>query len=128
MNRESILNYVEKTYKSTPEYLWKSYPEHAVLRHRDNRKWYAIIMSVPKDKLGLNGTENIDIINVKCEPEMIGSLRMTEGILPGYHMNKGHWISILLDGSVDDAMICQLLDMSFQLTETKKKKGKGVSI
>ncbi len=64
------------------------------------------------------------IMDLKCELEMIGSLRMTKGIFPGYHMNKGNWISVLLDGSVDESMVFHLLDISFSLTGDKKKKVK----
>lgn len=122
MDRKIIFDYAKKVYESTPKYLWAKYPNYAVLRHSDNRKWYAIIMNVSKDKLGLDGTEEVDIIDVKCESGMIGSLRMTEGIVAGYHMNKGNWISVLLDGSVDESMIYNLLDMSFELTKDKAKK------
>ncbi len=124
MDRKTIFDYANKTYQSTPEYLWAKYPNDAVLRHSDNNKWYAIIMNVPKDKLGLDGTEEVDIINLKCEPEMIGPLRMTKGIFAGYHMNKRNWISVLLDDSIDESMIYSLLDMSFLLTEDKKKREK----
>lgn len=122
MDRKTIFDYTNKAYRSTPEYLWAKYPNYAVLRHNDNNKWYAIIMNVSRDKLGLDGTEEVDIMDVKCEPEMIGSLRMTNGIFAGYHMNKGSWISVLLDGSVDESMIYNLLDMSFGLTKDKKKE------
>lgn len=122
LDRKMIFDYAKKVYRSTPEYLWTKYPNYAVLRHSDNNKWYAIVMNVSKDKLGLDGTEEVDIINVKCESEMIGPLRMTKGIFAGYHMNKGSWISVLLDGSVDESMIYDLLDMSFGLTKDKKKK------
>lgn len=124
MDRKTIFDYANQTYQSKPEYLWVKYPDYAVLRHSDNNKWYAIIMNVSKDKLGLDGTEEVDIMDLKCEPEMIGSLRMTKGIFAGYHMNKGNWISVLLDDSVDESMIYSLLDMSFSLTEDKKKKVK----
>lgn len=120
MNRKTVFDYANQTYGSTPEYLWAKYPEYAVLRHCDNNKWYAIIMNVSKDKIGLDGTEEVDIMDLKCEPEMIGSLRMTEGIFAGYHMNKGNWISVLLDDSMDETMIYSLLDMSFRLTGNKK--------
>ena len=120
MDRKAVFEYVNKKYKSTPEYLWVSDPESAVLRHIDNNKWYAIIMNVSKDKLGLDGTEKIDIIDIKCDPEIIGSLRMVKGIFPGYHMNKDNWISVLLDDSVDKDMLFNLLDMSFDLTQNKK--------
>ena len=120
MDREAVFEYANKKYKSAPEYLWVRDPESAVLRHRDNNKWYAIIMNVSKDKLGLDGTEKIDIIDMKCDPEIIGSLRMVKGIFPGYHMNKDNWISVLLDDSVDEDMLYNLLDMSFNLTKNKK--------
>jgi len=119
-----VFDYAKRTYQSLPEHLWAKYPNYAVLRHHDNKKWYAVIMNVPGEKLGLEGTEEVDIMDLKCEPEMIGPLRMTKGILAGYHMNKGNWISVLLDGSVDETMIFHLLDMSFSLTEDKKKKVK----
>ncbi len=120
MDRKTVFDYANQTYGSKPEYLWAKYPEYAVLRHRDNNKWYAIIVNVSKDKIGLDGTEEVDIMDLKCEPEMIGSLRMTEGIFAGYHMNKGNWISVLLDDSMDETMIYSLLDMSFRLTGDKK--------
>ncbi len=122
MDRKTIFDYANKIYQSVPEYLWKKYPDYAVLRHNDNNKWYAIIMNVSKDKLGLDGTEVVDIMDIKCEPAMIGSLRMTKGIFAGYHMNKENWVSVLLDGSVDESMIYNLLDMSFRLTKSKTKK------
>lgn len=121
MDRKTIFDYAYKTYKSSPEYLWAKDPDSAILRHSDNNKWYALFMKISEDKLGLDGTEEIDIMDVKCDPEMIGSLRETEGIFAGYHMNKRNWITVLLDGSVDESMVYNLLDMSFGLTEDKKK-------
>lgn len=121
LDRTSIFDYANRTYRSIPEYLWKRQPDYAVLRHIDNKKWYAIIMNIEKDKLGLNSTEKVDIINLKCEPEIIGSLQMTKGIFAGYHMNKKYWISVLLDGSINENMLYDLLDMSFQLTGNKKR-------
>ena len=72
-------------------------------------------MNVPKNKLGLNGTEEIDILVVKCYPEMIGSLRKSKGFLPAYHMNKEHWITIILDKTVDKEKIKFLIDQSYEL-------------
>ena len=53
---------------------------------------------------------------------MIGSLRLEQGFFPAYHMNKDKWISVALDGSVDDEQLMFLLDMSFELTDVKIKK------
>lgn len=111
MDRKAVFDYAYKTYHSMPEYLWEKYPDYAVLRHNDNNKWYAIIMNVPKGKLSLDGTEKVDIMDIKCEPEMTGSLQMAEGIFAGYHMNKRNWVSVLLNGSIDERMVYRLLDM-----------------
>ena len=79
-------------------------------------------MDIPKEKLGLKGGGMIDIVNLKCEPLLIGSLRSGTGFFPAYHMSKDKWISVALDGSVDDEQIKMLLDMSFDLTNVGKKQ------
>ena len=65
---------------------------------------------------GLAGNQIIDILNVKSDPLLIGSLRSKQGYFPAYHMNKEKWVSIALDGSVPDDEIKNLLDMSYKLT------------
>ena len=67
MKKEEIFEYVQKQYGTNPEYLWRKLPDSAVLRHK-NGKWYAVIMTVEKSKLGLEGREMVDIIDVKCDP------------------------------------------------------------
>ena len=126
--REEILAFAASEYSTTPEYLWAKNPRFAVLRHKDSRKWFGLIMDVPRERLGLGedassltASPEVDILNVKCDPMLSGSLRMQTGILPGYHMNKGNWISILLDGTVNIEQIFTLLDMSYELTASKKK-------
>ncbi len=47
----------------------------------------------------------------------IGSFRMEPGIFPGWHMNKAHWLTVTLDGTVDDEKIKFLVDMSYELTK-----------
>lgn len=116
MDREEIFEYVKKQYGTIPEYLWSSSPDSAVLRHQ-NGKWYAVIMNVEKSKLGLNGDGTVEIIDVKCDPEMTGMIIQTYGFLPGYHMNKQHWITILLDGTVEESKILDSLDMSYDLID-----------
>ena len=119
MKREEIFEYVKEQYGTVPEYLWNSSPESAILRHK-NGKWYAAILRVEKSKLGLKEEGTVDIINVKCEPDMVGLLTQTYGFLPGYHMNKKYWITMLLDGSVSEAKILDFLDMSYDLIDGKK--------
>ena len=120
VDREEIFEYVKKQYGTIPEYLWSSSPDSAVLRHQ-NGKWYAVIMTVEKSKLGLNGDGAVEIIDVKCDPEMTGMIIQTYGFLPGYHMNKQHWITILLDGIVGESKILDFLDMSYDLIDGLRK-------
>lgn len=120
MDREEIFEYVKKQYGTIPEYLWSSSPDSAVLRHH-NGKWYAVIMNVERSKLGLDGDDTVEIIDVKCDPEMTGMIIQTYGFLQGYHMNKQHWITILLDGIVGESKILDFLDMSYDLIDRMQK-------
>ena len=120
VDREKIFEYVKEQYGTLPEYLWRSSPDSAVLRHK-NGKWYAAVMSVEKSKLGLDGNDIVEILNVKCDPEMVGVIIQTYGFLPGYHMNKQHWITILLDGIVGESKILDFLDMSYDLIDRMQK-------
>ncbi len=120
VDRKEIFEYVKKQYGTIPEYLWSSSPDSAVLRHQ-NGKWYAVIMNVERSKLGLDGDGTVEIIDVKCDPEMTGMIIQTYGFLPGYHMNKQHWITILLDGTVGESKILDFLDMSYDLIDGLRK-------
>ena len=124
MDRFELTKYISETYNADIEFLWESLPNSGAFRHRENRKWFALIMDVRRDRLGLSGEDIVFIVNLKCDSLMQGSLCMEEGILPAYHMNKKQWISVLLDGTVPDEMIKQLVEMSFQLTDIKPKKRK----
>lgn len=124
MNRGQLLKYISEYYSVDEEHPWEKYPDNTVFRHQNNKKWFALIMSVSKSKLGAIGTEMIDILNVKCDPIMIGSLRKEKGFFPAYHMNKTNWITVALDGSVSDEKVKCLLDISFDLTSVKIKRKK----
>ena len=121
MNKRELIEYVLSQYGVKPEYLWKKYPNDFVLRHqmsgKKNGKWFAVVMDVPKKRLGLPGDELINIINVKCGPILLGSYLGIIGFLPAYHMNKDNWITICLDGSVSRKDIIELIDISYGLTK-----------
>ena len=125
---QQVFEYAFTQYGTQPEYLWKTHPDYAVLRHGDNRKWYAIVMNVEKSSLGLNGTGKVPVMNVKCSPEMLSLFLPQSGFLPAYHMNKNHWLTVLLDGSVDKDTVLFLLNASFDLTATRQvKKQLGIA-
>ena len=120
--RERITQYIRETYGTEAEYLWADSPGSAVFRHPASKKWYAIIMDVPANKLGLSGEDLVDVMNVKCGTIMVGSLLSEKGFRPAYHMNKNHWISILLNDSVSDDQIFPLLELSYDSVAPKRKK------
>lgn len=93
--RGAILAYVREKFGTEPEYPWARYPHYAVLRHQQGRKWYALIMDVPPDRLGLAGDGPVEIINLKSDGVLDLLISGTPGILPAYHMDKRHWVSIL---------------------------------
>ena len=74
-------------------------------------------MDIPRKNLGLTGEGEIRVVNLKCDTKLIGSFRMEQGIFPGWHMNKAHWLTVALDGTVDDEKIKFLVDMSYELTK-----------
>lgn len=122
LNRASFDKFITDYYGVKAEYPWAQYPAHAVYRHSSNKKWFAVVMTLPKSKLGLSEEGTADVVNLKCDPVMTGALYKEQGIFPAYHMNKTYWISILLDGSVGDEKIKWLLDLSYDLTNRKLKK------
>lgn len=124
MNREELFSWCRQQYGTEPDYPWAD--RNAVLRHRDTGKWYGAVLEVRRDRLGMQGEDSVDVLNVKCDPMLIGSLRMQPGFLPAYHMNKENWISILLDGAVSKEQIQNLTEISWQMTK-KKRKNKSVS-
>ena len=121
LTKEAIYKYVKEQYGTEPEHLWKRDPSAAVLRHK-NGKWYAVFMCVEGKYLGLPGEGKVDIMNVKCDSEMVSLITQNFGLLPGYHMNKKHWISVLLDDSVGEAKTLDFLDMSYDLIDNGKAK------
>ena len=121
LQREHITKHLRDVYETEPEHLWAQYPTYSVFRHPLSRKWYALIMDVPGNRLGLEEDEPVFVLDLKCSPLMIGSLLSEKGFLPAYHMNKNSWITILLDGSVPDEKIIPLLELSYDSAAPKHK-------
>lgn len=124
MTKYTFLTYCQNTYGTVADYPFDDDFETAVLRHRDTRKWYAIAMRVSRRKFGFDSDEVIDVVNLKLPTEMLGSFGAADGVYPAYHMNKLHWISVLLPDAPDDA-VQFLVDVSYESTKLKKKNKKG---
>ena len=120
MTKRSYLQYCLDAFGTSPDYPFDEDFETAVLRHADNRKWYAIVMRVSRKKFGFRSDEVIDVVNLKLPTEMFGSFGAADGVFPAYHMNKQHWISVLLPDAPDD-VIEFLTNCSFEATRSKRK-------
>ena len=117
MERKEPFEWAKEIYGAEPDYPWNDW--NCVLRHKNNKKWFALVIEVNAKKLGLQEDKTVDVLNIKCDPMMIGSLRMKEGFFPAYHMSKENWITAALDGSASDETLKTLLDMSHQATAPK---------
>lgn len=122
MNREELERLLALRFGVEGERLFARYPSFSVYRHRENRKWFAVLMDIPKGRLGLKGEESISVVNLKCYEDMAADLWQEPGIFPAYHMNKRHWITVLLDGSVSAEKVESLLSISFALTGKGRKQ------
>ena len=123
--RKKLFAYIKKKYKVDPEYPWSRYDTNAVFRHVDNKKWFALVMDVSHETLGLPGDSEVTVMNLKVDnPFFRDMVIREEGIMPAYHMNKQHWITILLDGTVPEDRVFELLEMSYLATAPAAKKEK----
>ena len=120
MTKQSFFDLCLSTYSTSPDYPFEGDFETAVFRHSGSRKWYAIVMRVSRRKFGFDDDEVIDVVNLKLPTEMFGSFGASDGVYPAYHMNKLHWVSVLLPDSPDD-IVEFLLNVSFEATKGKWK-------
>lgn len=122
--KDKIIEHAKDFYDADIEYLWKDTPNSGIFRNKLGRKWFGIIMDIPKSKLGFESEETVFVLNVKCDPLMVGELQKERGFFPAYHMNKDKWISIILDGTVKDETIFFLIKQSYDLVDVKNKARK----
>lgn len=116
-NARQVIQYVREKYQDELEFLWRRFSENAILRRKDNKKWYAALLVLQKKKLGLDEAGVVDIIDLRGKPDDISALVDGQKYFPGYHMNKKHWFTICLDGSVPVEEIYCRIDESFALAK-----------
>ena len=113
-----IASAIETRWQVLPEFPW---PEKnagsGVFRHAGNRKWFALIMPIPRNKLeGETSEELIEVMNVKIDPAQLEALLREPGIYRCYHMNKKLWVTLALDDQLTDERVLELLAKSHELT------------
>ena len=116
---ERVIEQVRNAYGDELEFLWEKSPKNAILRRKDNRKWYAALLTISKSKLGAFPDEEIEILDLRAAPEAIPDMVDGKRVFAGYHMNKKHWITLPLDGTLPAEEICAMLDTSYALAKGK---------
>ena len=125
MDKDELTRYIADRFSVDEEQPWGE-GKGSVFRHPDNRKWFVVGMPVPYVRLGIQRDGTADVIDVKTGPLLMGSYLGQPGILPGYHMNKNHWLTVLLDGTAANDVIKELLEISWELTKKTGGKRKNV--
>jgi len=120
MNRQEIEGFIENEFGVLPEHLWAAFPDYAVFRNPRNKKWFGLIGDVEKSKLGLEGSGKADILVLRCDPILIGSLVHNPGYLPAYHMNRKNWLSVRLDGTAPPEQVMDLIHLAYEIIAKSK--------
>ncbi len=116
-----VLLYIRETYGVEAEYMWESSPANGAVRNPHTKKWFGVILgALPVNKLRKGAEGKADVINLKCDPILSFNVVDYSGVFPGFHMNKEHWISVLLDGSVELERVKMLIDMSYEIVDSKR--------
>ena len=117
---ERLIRHVRERYGDEPEYLWKKFPQNAVWRRKDNKKWYGAVLSVEGVKLGLDTEEIVEIVDLRGTPEEIPALLERQHYYPGWHMNKKSWYTVVLDDSVPDDELWERIRQSYLIAQKSK--------
>ncbi len=110
--KDRIVNFVINEYDNKLEYLWPDTPDCGIIRHNENKKWYFVLMNININKIVANSNKNEFIIVLRSNKE-----KDNINIFPGYHMNKKNWITIILDDSLKDEEVFELIKESYELTK-----------
>ena len=120
---QDVFDYIRSQYGIEPDHPFEKHPEITSFRHKDNRKWFGLIMLVSGVKLGLGTAVVIPVINLKIDDPVFRDMLIQQpGIIRAYHMNKNQWITVFLDGTVQKERVFDLIDASYMATASKKKK------
>ena len=113
-----LCDHILASYHDEPEYIFEKFPGYAVFRH-ENKKWYGLIAELTPEQIeGLD--HKAEVINLKADPADVPSLQKMKGVYPAFHMNRKNWISVVLDGTLSDEQICELLAKSYDMTAGTK--------
>ena len=114
---------IYKKYGDKPIFPWDDF-SGGVFKNPGNGKWYAIVMDINVQKVDTKLTGNVEVVNIKLDPEKVQDQKKEKGFYPAYHMNKKNWISILLNDTLADSVLFELLDESHAFTLNRRQRNK----
>lgn len=117
---QMIINFVREQYGDELEFLWEKFPDNAVWRRKDNKKWYGAILTVAGKKVGLETDKIEEIIDLRMNPAEADLILSRKNYYPGWHMNKKSWYTIVLNGSVPDEELKEKIMESYDLAGRKR--------
>lgn len=115
----ALIDFVRATFGDELEFLWDTFPENAVWRRKDNRKWYGLLVTISKRKLGLPSDAVVEAVDLRLSPEQMAETVDNARYFPGWHMNKKSWYTMILDGSVPTEELCRRIEESYRLASKK---------
>ena len=119
-DKQFVLEYISTCAGASYDCPFEEDFDTTVLRHTDTKKWFGIIMSVSGDKVGRADASALDVMNLKSNPEdSLVLFELYPEIIPAYHMNKRHWISVILNDTVPMEFCEILIQKSYDLTKKR---------
>lgn len=119
---EKYIDFIERKFSCKKEYPWakKSYDTDSCVFRGKNDKWFALVMKISYRNIGIESDENVSAVNLKADSEIIGKITDGISVFPAYHMNKKHWITVLLTDVTDFEKLLELTEKSYELVMKKK--------
>jgi len=117
--KEQYLAWLLSRFSASPDFPWPDTPDYCVFRG-PNEKWFALVMKVKYRQLGLTGEEEVWVVNMKAPSDKIPEFIDKASVFPAWHMNKKHWITVLLTAATDFEKLCQLTEISYELVNKTK--------
>ena len=119
--KDDYIAWIKNQFGAEPDYPWPDDAPYSFVFRCPNEKWFALVMRIKYRQLGLTGDEAVWVVNMKAEQDTIPTLIDQKSIFPAWHMNKKHWITVLLTAATDFEKLCELTQKSYELVEKKIK-------
>ena len=113
--KDDYIDWIKTQFGAEPDFPWPDDAPYSFVFRCPNEKWFALIMKIKYRQLGLTGDEEVWVVNMKASQHEIPNLIDKKSIFPAWHMNKKHWITVLLTAVTDFNKLCELTQKSWEL-------------